>query len=444
MTNRKLAVVVLAAGQGTRMKSNLPKVLHPLAGRPMVQHLMATAAQLQPDHVVVVVGPGMAAVASAVAPAATVEQTERLGTAHAVLQARQALAGFDGDVLVLYGDTPCLGLETLTKLVERRRATDNPGVVVLGFEPADPARYGRLVIQGGQVQAIVEYKDANEAQRAIGQCNSGVMAFDGARLWHWLERVGNNNAAQEFYLTDVVGLARGDGAAAAVVFGDEDELQGVNSRAELAVLEAKVQKALRLRAMDNGATLLDPDSVMFSWDTQLGRDVVVWPQVIFGPKVKIGDGVNIKGFCHFEGCDVAGPAEIGPFARLRPGAKIAPHVHLGNFVEIKNAEIQDGAKVNHLTYVGDACVGPKANVGAGVITANYDGFSKSFTHIGAGASIGSNSVLVAPVKVGDGAIVGAGSVITQEVPADALSVARGRQVDNPGWAKLFREAHLDK
>ena len=440
MSDRKLAVIVLAAGQGTRMKSDLPKVLHPLAGRPMVQHLMATVNRLQPDRVVVVVGPQMDSVAKAVTPAQTVVQADRLGTAHAVKQARQALAGHDGDVLVLYGDTPCLGLDTLTQLIARRRQADNPGVVVLGFEPQDPHRYGRLVIDGQGVQAIVEWKDATEQQRRIGQCNSGVMAFDGASLWGWLDRVRDDNAAHEFYLTDVVGLARQDGRSCAVVFGHEDELQGINSRAELAVVEAKVQQVLRQAAMDNGATLIDPASVFFAWDTVLGRDVVVWPQVIFGPKVRIGNNVVIKGFCHLEGCDVVGPADIGPFARLRPGAKIAENVHLGNFVEVKNADVQAGAKINHLTYVGDARVGPGTNVGAGVITANYDGFTKAFTDIGAGASIGSNSVLVAPVKVGDGAIIGAGSVITRNVDSDALAVARGTQTAHDGWAKEFRAA----
>ncbi len=444
MSDRKLAVIVLAAGQGTRMKSDLPKVLHPLAGRPMVRHLMETVAALSPDRVVVVVGPGMEAVSQAVAPAVTVLQAERNGTAHAVLQAQQALAGYDGDLLVLYGDTPCLSLETLSTLIARRRADDNPGVVVLGFEPVDPSRYGRLVMGATGLDAIVEWKDANDAQRQIRLCNSGVMALDGARAWDWLRRIGNDNAAGEFYLTDAVGLARQDGAPCAVVLGREDELQGVNSRAELAVLEAKVQLGLRLRAMDAGATLIAPETVFFSWDTKLGRDVVVWPNVIFAPGVQIGDGVAIKGFCHFEGCVVTGPAEIGPYARLRPGAKIAPDVHLGNFVEVKNSQVGRGAKINHLTYVGDAHIGAGTNVGAGVITANYDGFTKSVTTIGEKVSIGSNVVLVAPVTIGDGAIVGAGSVITEDVAPDALALARGRQSQKSGWAAFFRKTKTDK
>lgn len=444
MSDRKLAVIVLAAGQGTRMKSALPKVLHPLAGRPMIKHLMETVDQLSPDRVVVVVGPGMDSVAKAVAPAATVVQAERLGTAHAVLQARSVLRGFDGDLLVLYGDTPCLSLETLAQLIARCRADDRPGVVVLGFEPADPARYGRLVMGERGLQAIVEWKDASEQQRRISLCNSGVMAVDGSRAWQWLDRVGNDNAAQEYYLTDLVGLAVGDGAACAVVKGHEDELQGINSRTELSEVEAKVQKVLRARAMDNGATLMAPDTVFFSWDTALGRDVVVWPHVVFGPGVRIGDGVVIKGFCHFEGCHVVGPADLGPYSRLRPGAEIGEGVHLGNFVEVKNAKVEAGAKINHLTYVGDARVGAGANIGAGVITANYDGFTKSFTDIGAGVSVGSNSVLVAPVSIGDGAIIGAGSVITRDVGADDLAVARGVQTEKMGWAALFRKSKSPK
>ena len=439
MSDRKLAVIVLAAGQGSRMKSDLPKVLHPLAGRPMVRHLMETVRGLSPDRVVVVVGPGMEAVTKAVAPAVTVLQAERKGTAHAVLQAKAALEGHDGDVLVLYGDTPCLSLETLSSIISRRRADDNPGVVVLGFEPRDPARYGRLVMGARGLEAIVEWKDATDEQRRIGLCNSGVMALDGKGIWQWLERISDRNAAREFYLTDAVGLARDDGVSCAVVLGGEDELQGVNSRAELAVLEAKIQQGLRQKAMDSGATLIAPDTVFFSWDTKLGRDVVVWPQVIFAPGVSIGDGVIIKGFCHFEGCAVEGPAEIGPFARLRPGARIGPEVHLGNFVEVKNAQVEKGAKINHLTYVGDARVGAGTNIGAGVITANYDGFSKSFTSIGEKVSIGSNAVLVAPVSIGDGAIIAAGSVIVADVESDALALARGRQSHKPGWAALFRK-----
>lgn len=443
MTARSLAVVILAAGLGTRMKSTLPKVMHPLAGRPMIKHLIATVATLRPERVVVVIGPGMDQVADAVAPYEVVVQEQRLGTAHALLQAAPLLADFSGDVVVLNGDGPLITPETLRALAAGRAEADNPGVVVLGFEPEDPARYGRLVVGEGRLQSIVEWKDASEEQRAIRLCNSGCYAFDGARLWDWLSRVGNVNAAGEYYITDVVGLARADGALCAHVVGQTEELMGVNSRAELAEAEAVVQRALRLRAMDNGATLVAPETVYFSWDTIIGRDVVIWPHVVFGPHVTVGDGVVIKGFCHLEGASIAAGADVGPYARLRPGADIGRDAHIGNFVEIKKSRIEDGAKVNHLSYIGDAVVGAKANVGAGTITCNYDGFHKSQTVIGAGAFIGSNSALVAPVTVGKGAIVGAGSVITRDVTDGALAVARGTQMEMPGWADHFRTAKAD-
>ena len=437
----ELAVIVLAAGMGTRMKSDLPKVMHPLAGRPMIQHLMETVSGLDPDKVVVVVGPGMDTVAQAVAPAQTVVQTERLGTGHAVMQARDLLKDFHGDVLVLYGDTPLITKDTLQRmLAERRNADKNPAVVVLGFKPVDPGHYGRLVVGAEGLKAIVEFKDANHDQREIPLCNSGVMAFDGACLWDRLARIGNDNAKGEYYLTDVVGLARGDGANCSFVLGDEQELLGVNSRAELAGAEAIIQGELRRAAMDDGATLIDPASVWFSWDTQLGRDVMVWPHVVFGPGVTIGDHVVIKGFCHFEGCTIADGADVGPYARLRPGAEIGAAAHIGNFVEVKKSVIEAGAKVNHLSYIGDAQVGADANVGAGTITCNYDGFTKSCTEIGAGAFIGSNSSLVAPVKVGARAMIGAGSVITKDVSDGALAVGRGAQMEVAGWADRFRAA----
>nr|WP_283091945.1 bifunctional UDP-N-acetylglucosamine diphosphorylase/glucosamine-1-phosphate N-acetyltransferase GlmU [Magnetospirillum sulfuroxidans] len=437
----ELAVIVLAAGMGTRMKSDLPKVMHPLAGRPMIQHLMNTVAGLTPDKVVVVVGPGMDVVAAAVAPAQTVVQRERLGTGHAVMQAREALKDFTGDVLVLYGDTPLITRDTLDRmLAERRNGDKNPSVVVLGFKPDDPGHYGRLVVGAEGLKAIVEFKDANHDQREIPLCNSGVMAFDGARMWGLLDRVGNDNAKGEYYLTDVVGLARGDGANCSFVLGDPQELLGVNSRVELAGAETIVQAHLREEAMENGATLIDPASVWFSWDTRLGRDVVVWPHVVFGPGVTVGDHVEIKGFCHFEGCSIAHGADVGPYARLRPGAEIGAKAHIGNFVEIKKSVLDEGAKVNHLSYIGDAHVGAAANVGAGTITCNYDGFAKSRTEIGAGAFIGSNSSLVAPVKVGARAMIGAGSVITKEVSDGALAVGRGAQMEVAGWADRFRAA----
>ena len=435
-----LAVVVLAAGMGTRMKSDLPKVMHPLAGRPMIRHLLETVARLDPARQVVVVGPGMEALEAAVAPHQTVVQHERRGTGHAVLQARRALEGFEGTILVLYGDTPLISEATLLRLLAEREGPDNPAVVVLGFRPADPAQYGRLVVGGEGLKAIVEWKEATPEQREITLCNSGVLALDGRRAWGLLERVSDDNVKGEFYLTDVVSLARGDGASCSFVLGDEEELLGINSRTELASAEALVQAGLRTAAMEGGATLLAPETVWFAWDTRIGRDVVVWPHVVFGPGVTIGDGVTIKGFCHLEGCAVAEGADLGPYARLRPGAEVGGGAHIGNFVEVKKAVVEAGAKVNHLTYIGDARVGAGANIGAGTITCNYDGFNKSFTDIGEGAFIGSNSSLVAPVKVGAGAVVGAGSVITKDVGANALAVARGAQMELAGWAERFRAA----
>src|SRR5215470_7578153 len=441
MAETRIAAVVLAAGKGTRMKTELPKVLHKLAGRPMIAHVLANLAPLGCERIVVVVGPGMETVAAAVAPHPTALQAEPLGTGHAVLAARAALQGFAGDVLIVYGDCPFISSATIGRLIARRRAADQPAVVVLGMRPADPAQYGRLIVGAdGMLEAIVEYRDADAEQRAITLCNSGVMAIDGKRLFALLDRVGNKNAKGEYYLTDIVAIARADGAACAVVEAPADELIGINSRAELAAAEAILQNRLRALAMENGATLIDPPSVFFSFDTLLGRDVVIGPNVVFGPGVEVADGAEIKAFSHLEGAQVATDAAIGPFARLRPGTVIGERVHIGNFVEAKNAQIGPGAKANHLTYLGDTVVGAGANVGAGTITANYDGFNKHKTEIGADASIGSNSVLVAPVKVGRGAIVAAGSVITDSVTPDALALARGRQTEKPGWAAKFRES----
>jgi bifunctional UDP-N-acetylglucosamine pyrophosphorylase/glucosamine-1-phosphate N-acetyltransferase len=365
------------------------------------------------------------------------EQTERKGTGHAVLMARAALAGRPGPVLVVYGDTPLIGTSTLQRLVDEIRA--GRSVAVAGMRPSDPGPYGRLVLgKDGSLERIVEAKDANEAERAITLCNAGVLAADGKVLWELLEQVRPNNAKGEYYLTDVVGLARAAGLSCGAIEADADEVVGVNSRLELAAVEALFQKRKRDAAMAGGATLADPASVWFSHDTVLGRDVWVGPSVVFGPGVRVGDHVTIKGFCHLEGTSIADGAQVGPFARLRPGAVIGADAHIGNFVEVKAAVIEQGAKVNHLSYVGDAHVGARANVGAGTITCNYDGFVKARTEIGAGAFIGSNTALVAPVKVGPGAIIAAGSVITKDVAGDALAVARGEQVEKPGWASRFR------
>jgi bifunctional UDP-N-acetylglucosamine pyrophosphorylase/glucosamine-1-phosphate N-acetyltransferase len=438
-----LGVVVLGAGLGTRMASSVAKVLHGVGGLPLAGHVARAVFGLGPDRVVVVAGPGMGGVVEAVRSGlggievVAAEQAERKGTGHAVLMARSALAGRPGPVLVVYGDTPLIGTATLRRLVDeigRGRA-----VAVAGMRPADPGPYGRLVLgRDGSLERIVEARDASAAERAIGLCNAGVLAADGRVLWELLDRVRPDNAKGEYYLTDVVGLAREAGLSCGAIEADAEEVVGVNSRAELAQVEALFQRRRRDAAMAAGATLADPASVWFSHDTVLGRDVWVGPNVVFGPGVTVGDGVTIRGFCHIEGATIAGGAQVGPFARLRPGASIGEAAHIGNFVEIKASVIEAGAKVNHLSYVGDAHVGAKANVGAGTITCNYDGFVKAKTEIGAGAFIGSNTALVAPVKVGAGAIVAAGSVITRDVAADALAVARGHQVEKPGWASRFR------
>ncbi len=440
MTSNRTAAIILAAGMGTRMKSSLPKVLHKLAGRPMIGHLLDRLDELDFDRKVVVLGAGSDAVAAAVAPVPTAIQEPALGTAHAVLAARHAMADFDGDVLILFGDTPLLSAETMERMIARRRGADDPAVVVLGFRPADPSGYGRLLLgDDGSLEAIVEHREATQAERAIALCNAGIMAADGKRLFALLDEVGNDNAKGEYYLTDIIAIARGHGFGAAVAeVDDEREVMGVNARAELAVAEAVMQSRLRARAMADGATLEDPDTVYFSFDTRLGRDVTVGPQVVFGPGVTVGDGVDIHAFCHIEGADIAGGATVGPFARLRPGARIGSGVHIGNFVEIKQALIEPGAKVNHLSYVGDARVGARANVGAGTITCNYDGFFKSHTDIGADAFIGSNTALVAPVAIGDGAIIGAGSVITADVAPGALGLERNEQTQKDGWAARYR------
>ncbi len=418
------------------MKSALPKVLHPLAGRPMLCHLLATIQPLGFDPVVVVTGKDMDAVAEAAKPHMTVVQEPALGTGHAVLAAREMLKDFTGDVLVLFGADPLITGDTITRLLDARKEKPEPAIVVLGFYSDEPGAYGRLVAgPDGALDAIVEVGDATPEQLEILLCNSGIMAVDGRHLWGLLDRVGNDNDKGEYYLTDIIALAREDGLHCAVVEGDESELIGIDSRADLAVAEMILQDRLRLAAMEGGATLLDPDSVTFSFDTELGRDVIIGPHVAFGPGVRVGDDVEIRAFSHMEGAEIASGAMIGPFARLRPGTRLAEDVHIGNFVEIKNATVETGAKINHLTYVGDARVGAGANVGAGTITCNYDGFEKHHTYIGAGAFIGSNVALVAPVRVGKGAVIGAGSVITKDVAKDALAVTRAAQKETKGGAK---------
>lgn len=441
MAKPGVAIVVLAAGQGTRMKSRLPKVLHPVAGLPMLRHVLDAAATLDPDRMVVVIGRDQDAVARAAAPAATAIQDPPRGTGHAVMAAMPVLGSFAGDVIVIFGDTPLLTPELLGRLLAARRSEDNPAAVIVGFTPADPAAYGRLIVApDGALKKIVEFRNASPEERAVRLCNAGLMAIDGARLPGLLEKLSTDNPQGEYLLTDVVEQANALGWACRVVEADPVEVMGINNRVELAVAEAAMQQRLRERAMLAGVTMIAPETVFLQADTVLGRDVVIEPFVIFGPGVVVGDNVTIQGHSHIVGASVEARASVGPYARLRPGAEIGPDAHIGNFVEVKKSRVEAGAKVNHLTYIGDARVGAKANVGAGTITCNYDGFGKYHTDIGAGAFIGSNSSLVAPVKIGDGAMVAAGSVVTKDIAPDALGVARGRQENVTGYAARFRAA----
>jgi len=437
---RTCLAVVLAAGEGTRMRSRLPKVLHPVAQLPLIGHVLVMLRTAGVDRIAAVVGPGHEAVAQAVrahARDASVHvQAERRGTAHAVLAARAALEGGADDVLVVFGDTPFVSADTVS--IMRGMLADGASVVVGGMVPENPHGYGRLIMEHGRLVAIREEKDASEAERAIRFCNGGIMALAGATALDILEAIGNDNAQGEFYLTDAVEIANKRGLNVSAVEIAGDEVFGINDRAQLAQAERHFQNRRRAEALAGGATLIAPDTVFFAHDTVLGRDVTVEPNVVFGPGVSVRDGVRIRPFSHIEGATIASGAIVGPFARLRPGAEIGENAHIGNFVEIKQASVEAGAKVNHLAYIGDARVGAKANIGAGTITGNYDGFHKHRTDIGANTFIGSNSVLVAPVTIGDGAYVGSGSVITQDVEPDALAVGRARQVAKPGWAARFR------
>ena len=418
------------------MRSTKPKVLHTIAGRPMVLQVLDAVRALKPARLTVVLAPKMDAVAKAVAPAIVAIQRTPRGTADAVTAALPSLTGFDGDVLIAYGDQPLITTTTLRAL--RVRLTD-AGIAVLGFTPLDPGAYGRLILDGnGDLAAIREYRDASAIERQIDFCNSGVMAVRADVLRRLLPKIGSNNAKKEFYLTDLVALACAEGTRCAVAEGSEEELQGVNSRAELSIAESAMQWRLRAAAFESGATLLAPESVWLSYDTQLGTDVTIGPSVFFGAGVSIGAGTEIRSFCHIDGAKVGKGAIVGPFARLRPGAVIGDGAHIGNFVEIKASTIAAGANVNHLSYVGDASVGADSNIGAGTITCNYDGFAKHTTRIGKGVFIGSNTALVAPVSIGDGAIVGAGSVVTKNVAKDALIIARGEQREFKGAAKGYR------
>lgn len=425
---------------GTRMRSAMPKVLHNVGGQPMVRHVLDAVASLGAKRVGVVVAPSHDAVADAVHPNPTAIQEPALGTAHAALSAASLFEGFGGDIFILFGDTPLIRPETLQAMLDARHGEDRPAVVVLGMRPAGENAYGRLIMAAdGTLDRIVEFKDANAEERSAPLCNSGVMLVDGAQLFDLLRRVGNDNAKGEYYLTDIVALARADGGSAIVVEGQESELLGVNDRVDLSQAEAEFQRRKRLSAMQAGVTLTAPDTVFFCHDTEIGKDVIIEPNVVFGPGVQISNGAYIRAFSHLEGAHVAGDTVIGPYARLRPGADIGVGAKIGNFVEVKAAAIEAGAKVSHLSYIGDARIGAGANIGAGTITCNYDGFNKYKTDIGAGAFIGSNTALVAPVKIGDGAIVGAGSTIAREVPANALALTRAEQAERPGWATGFRQ-----
>jgi bifunctional UDP-N-acetylglucosamine pyrophosphorylase/glucosamine-1-phosphate N-acetyltransferase len=439
---RRFAVVILAAGQGTRMRSDTHKVLHPIANRPLLLHLLDRVDALGAEKSVVVVGKGREQIEAAIdgRDVAIAVQSEQKGTGHAVQQAESTLKSYDGPVLILYADTPFVEADTMRRMIDRLNGDGGPGVVVMASRPADPLKYGRIILgEGDRIAKMVEYKDATEEEREVRLCNSGVMAVRAGDLFRWLGKVGNDNAAGEYYLPDIVNIAAAEGREAVVIEGDPYESAGVNSRAELAHLELEWQRRRREQALEEGATLIDPESVWFAYDTKLGRDVTVEPHVVFGPGVEIADGATIQAFSHIEGAIIGARASIGPFARIRPGTRLADATKVGNFVELKKADVAEGAKINHLSYVGDAEIGSKANIGAGTITCNYDGFGKYRTEIGAGAFIGSNTALVAPVSIGDGAIVGAGSVITSDVEADSLAVERSEQKGIAGWAKRFRQ-----
>ncbi|SLN49253.1 Bifunctional protein GlmU [Roseovarius albus] len=434
------ALIILAAGQGTRMKSDLPKVLHQIAHAPMLVHAMKAGQVLEPEKIVVVAGHGAELVQAAALEwdesALIANQNEQLGTAHAVAQAGPQLEGFEGDAIVLYGDTPFIRPETLEKMAAARAEHD---VVVLGFEAQDPGRYGRLVMQGDTLERIVEFKDASDEERAITFCNSGVIAAPAKLLFDLIAEVKNENAAGEYYLTDIIGIARAKGLSATAVACDESETMGVNSRAELAQAEAAFQATARAEALDNGITMHAPETVHFAHDTHVGRDTIIEPNVIFGPGVTVESGARLRAFSHLEGAHVSRGAIVGPYARLRPGAELAEDTHIGNFVEVKNATIGEGSKANHLTYIGDATIGDGTNIGAGTITCNYDGVMKHQTTIGDRVFVGSNTMLVAPVSLGDDAMTGSGSVVTNDVPDGALALARARQETKPGMARKMVE-----
>ncbi|WP_432200054.1 bifunctional UDP-N-acetylglucosamine diphosphorylase/glucosamine-1-phosphate N-acetyltransferase GlmU [Erythrobacter sp. W53] len=446
-TQTNFAAVILAAGKGTRMKSDTHKVLHPVAGRPMLMHLMASVDALQPAHKVVVVGAGREQLEAALGDTAkTCLQEPQLGTGHAVQQAEGALEGFDGDVLVMYGDVPFVSSATMQAMLDRLHRDDAPKVVVLGFEPEEALQYGRVIADdAGQISKMVEFKDASDEERACTLCNSGLMAARSSDIFALLARVGNDNAQGEYYLPDIVNIAIADGDVCAVVATDDPaEVMGINSRAELANAEAQWQQFRREEAMADGVTLKAPETVFFSYDTKIERDVVIEPNVVFGPGVTIAKGAHIKAFSHLEGATVGEGAQVGPYARLRPGAVLERDSFIGNFVEMKKAVLGEGAKASHLTYLGDTEVGAGANIGAGTITCNYDGYFKYKTVIGERAFVGSNSALIAPVRIGKDAIVAAGSAVSRDVADGELRMVRGEQLVKPGWADRFHDTMKKK
>ncbi|MBU2982055.1 bifunctional UDP-N-acetylglucosamine diphosphorylase/glucosamine-1-phosphate N-acetyltransferase GlmU [Lentibacter algarum] len=439
-------LIILAAGKGTRMHSDMPKVLHKVAGAPLLIHAMKAGAALDPAHTVIVAGHGFDAVSAAAIDfdedAQVVLQAEQNGTGHAVLCAQEALAGATGDALVLYGDTPFISQQTLEAMNAARAEFD---VVVLGFEAADAGRYGRLVMEGENLERIVEFKDASDEERSITFCNSGVILSSNKHMFGLLEQVTNDNASGEYYLTDIIGLARKAGLSATAVACDEAETMGVNSRADLAAAEAAFQSRARIEALESGVTLTAPETVFFAHDTYIGADTIIEPNVVFGPEVTVENGAHIRAFTHIEGAHVSRGAIVGPYARLRPGAELSENVHVGNFVEIKNATLAEGAKANHLTYIGDASIGADTNIGAGTITCNYDGVFKHHTEIGARAFIGSNTMLIAPVTVGNEAMTATAAVINTDVPDGALAISRTPQVNKPNLAvKLFDKLRAKK
>ncbi len=444
MNGRTNLTIVLAAGEGTRMRSSLPKVLHPVAGQPLLRHVLAAAPNGAGSSLAVVIGPDHKAVgdeAIRARPDAQIfVQSERRGTAHAVLAARAAVAGGADDLLVVFGDTPLISAGTFERL--RAPLADGVALAVLGFQAADPTGYGRLVQQGGELVAIREQADASAEEKKITLCNAGIMAFDGRLALKILDAIGHANSKNEYYLTDAVAVVRELGLKAAVIETGEDEVRGINTKAQLAEAEQVMQQRLRKAALDAGVTLIAPETVYLAADTLFGKDVTVEPFVVFGPGVSVADGAVIHAFSHVVGAAIGANASVGPYARLRPGTSLGEGARIGNFVETKAATIEAGAKANHLTYIGDSHVGAGANIGAGTITCNYDGFDKHRTEIGAGAFVGSNSSLVAPVKIGSGAYIGSGSVITRDVPDDALAVERSAQSLREGWAKRFRDTKL--